>query len=562
MSGRNPWNSLTATQKVMLAVGIPASAAALYILYRRYRETRDEHCVLVGDGQIAMEMRVPRDTVKIIIGRQGSTVKQLRKETGARIEIEDSEEADGDEGAAERLLTIVGSPVQVCKAKVAIHQLLAEGVKITEELHVPHRAVGRIIGRGGESIRAICRNTGAKIVCEKETCEQILDMRRSVRISGTRQEVAAAKALIAAKVDEEAAFRQELACSAASRRQRKHPICAPTERASSAHSGNGGVTSPESGDEDEEDERRTNPTITVEQQDEGDAEEDDQRVSKFEIPSPDFSFLADEHLEVYVSAAENPNHFWIQILGSRCLQLDNLTYEMSRYYGNVSGTGEEFTPKLGNIVAAPFQDDGFWYRARVLGFLESGNADLYYVDYGDNREVPIGKLQILRSDFLSLPFQAVECSLDGIQPVGEQWSEEAMNCFDRLTYCAEWKILLAKICSYSQSGGVTRPQVQLFDRTCDQNLDIGDELVRLGHAIRCPRLAGVTAGDGLDADGKAATTSLHALLNEVTGGLDGSLVSELCTRSPEEPLTTSWQTHSEPSLCSSEGLVVVEDDFL
>lgn len=52
------------------------------------------------------------------------------------------------------------------------------------------------------------------------------------------------------------------------------------------------------------------------------------------VPSPDLSFQPDEHLEVYVSAYENPNHFWIQILGVRSLQLDKLTEEMTRFYGS------------------------------------------------------------------------------------------------------------------------------------------------------------------------------------------------------------------------------------
>lgn len=50
------------------------------------------------------------------------------------------------------------------------------------------------------------------------------------------------------------------------------------------------------------------------------------------VPSPDFSFHADEHLEVYVSASENPNHFWVQIVGNRSLQLDKLNCEMAHYY--------------------------------------------------------------------------------------------------------------------------------------------------------------------------------------------------------------------------------------
>lgn len=52
------------------------------------------------------------------------------------------------------------------------------------------------------------------------------------------------------------------------------------------------------------------------------------------VPSPDFSFHADEFLEVYVSASEHPNHFWIQIIGSRSLQLDKLVNEMTQHYGN------------------------------------------------------------------------------------------------------------------------------------------------------------------------------------------------------------------------------------
>lgn len=52
------------------------------------------------------------------------------------------------------------------------------------------------------------------------------------------------------------------------------------------------------------------------------------------VPSPDFSFHADEFLEVYVSASEHPNHFWIQIIGSRSLQLDKLVSEMTQHYEN------------------------------------------------------------------------------------------------------------------------------------------------------------------------------------------------------------------------------------
>ncbi|XP_027564188.1 tudor and KH domain-containing protein isoform X2 [Neopelma chrysocephalum] len=70
----------------------------------------------------------------------------------------------------------------------------------------------------------------------------------------------------------------------------------------------------------------------------------------------------------------------------------------------------------GDIVAAPYPGDGQWYRARVLALLDNGHWDLYYVDFGDNGEAPQEALRTLRGDFLSLPFQAIECSLAGIRP--------------------------------------------------------------------------------------------------------------------------------------------------
>lgn len=52
----------------------------------------------------------------------------------------------------------------------------------------------------------------------------------------------------------------------------------------------------------------------------------------------------------------------------------------------------------GDIVAAPYLEHGTWNRARVLGGLGSGLVDLYYVDFGDNGELPRDGLCRLRSD--------------------------------------------------------------------------------------------------------------------------------------------------------------------
>ena len=65
---------------------------------------------------------------------------QLQQETGARIDLE------GEDDGEERLLLIWGSPSQVCRAKAAVNQIVVESTPVSEQLHVPQRAVGRIIG--------------------------------------------------------------------------------------------------------------------------------------------------------------------------------------------------------------------------------------------------------------------------------------------------------------------------------------------------------------------------------------------------------------------------------
>lgn len=55
------------------------------------------------------------------------------------------------------------------------------------------------------------------------------------------------------------------------------------------------------------------------------------------------------------------------------------------------------------------------YRAEVLNIIESNpnerQAELYYVDYGDTDVLPCTDLFELRTDFLRLHFQAIECFL-------------------------------------------------------------------------------------------------------------------------------------------------------
>ncbi|NWZ57213.1 TDRKH protein, partial [Haliaeetus albicilla] len=534
----------------------------------------EERLTFVGDEELEIQMRVPRAAMKSIIGRKGATIKKLRQETGACIEVEREDEGE------ETVLLISGSPSQVCRAKATIHQIVMESTLVSEQLCVPQRAVGRIIGRGGETVRGICRSSGAKVLCEHEADAGLAPV-RVIQLSGTRKEVAAAKELIMKKLMEDDVFRKELAQSTAMRCQRKQPLGSRQEqellpaRTLEHREEDGGSfwadgsllgqaafeEVEELEDESEELEKLAAGTDTAVPKFEGERSWDLRvgfcsrlilhyphlcgglggsprlphlaltgapRASPI-VPSPDFSFHADEHLEVYVSATENPSHFWIQIIGQRSLQLDKLTTEMRQYYRSSGHTAELSTIQAGDIVAAPYVDGSNWYRARVLGTLENGNFDLYYVDFGDNGEAPREALRALRSDFLSLPFQAIECSLAGILPAGAEWEEAALDAFDRLTHCAMWKPLLAKISSYVPSGLGARPNIRLYGLHHGENLDVGAELVRLGYAVPCPQ-------EEEEESARPPKEAMAKTPENVTCGSLASLTSEPLTSPAVTPL--------------------------
>uniref|UniRef100_A0A8C5QV40 Tudor and KH domain containing n=1 Tax=Leptobrachium leishanense TaxID=445787 RepID=A0A8C5QV40_9ANUR len=313
----------------------------------------------------------------------------------------------------EYIVTITGSHAQVHQAQKALHSMLQESV-LQVELLVPSRSIGRIIGM---------------------------------------------YSVVVAKILDEEPFQQQVAKSASFRCHRKEIIA--VKKAAQKPAEERAVAQEEKLPRSQKDEVGTSKCLETGMSHESFLSLPCAVSSPSLVPSPDFNFQVDKYVDVYVSASENPQHFWIQIQGSRSSQLDKLSVEMN--------IPELQLPEIsvGDIVAAPFPNNSTWYRAEVLKFLDNGNVDLYYVDYGDNWATTTDNLFPLRSDFLSLPFQAIECSLAGISPVGAEWTTPALDVFDEMSYCAMLKPLLAKICSFPSPGTSRYFEVQLCDPSFD-----------------------------------------------------------------------------------------------
>ncbi|CAN9508710.1 unnamed protein product [Ophioblennius macclurei] len=546
-------SGLSSAKALAVAAGLSVGATVGYMLYRHVSRTDTD-----SDSEVS-RVTLPVDVYKNISRYQSQLVDVVVNKSGAQVRVMSDPEDSGDQATLSILLQ--GTKEQVLLARCVLENLATDCEPVSEVLKVPQTSLGRIIGRGGESLKKISRTTGAKVSCSRERSSSP-GAKESVTISGSRQEVQQAKELILEKVSEDLMVRTMISRSSAQRHKRGQtasnhktealetqapPPClnnnnnGPVPKKSGGFCTAGTNGGPEGLFKKPKELNVCNSEDEEEDEDESFSTESLLETSKFEIPSPDLSFQPDEHLEVYVSAVENPNHFWIQILGVRSLQLDKLTEEMTRFYSSGSPTDQGVEPLVvGDIVAAPYQDHGTWNRARVLGVLDSGLVDLYYVDFGDNGELPRDGLRRMRSDFLSLPFQAIECSLAEVRPKGEAWTEEALDQFDQLTHCALWRPLQAKLCSYSHSEASSWPSVKLYDNSQDKMLDIGEELIGRGHAEHFQEaLDGRTEGENLgclqrmleDVIGASSELSMSCIsLSEaasISGSVDDVIEDEL-----------------------------------
>merc|ERR1712071_136835 len=103
-----------------------------------------------------------------------------------------------------------------------------------------------------------------------------------------------------------------------------------------------------------------------------------------------------------------------------------------------------------------------WYRAKVVAVYPPVEAAATTED-----RVPASCLRQIRADFMSLPFQSVECFLANVAPVdGEEgWSAEAFNQLETLT---SERMLQAQTVAFSMEG---LPLIYLYQiSSCEAQL--------------------------------------------------------------------------------------------
>jgi len=143
-------------------------------------------------------LELPASATGRIIGSGGQAISDVRSQSGAKIQVEKFDELCR--------VQISGTPDQIDRARRMILTLAEDGSSLQrrgeaeEVLEVPLSMVGRVIGKGGETIQRLQKESGARIDVNTKTGEDPCP----VRISGSRDAVSRARFMVHEVLDRSA----------------------------------------------------------------------------------------------------------------------------------------------------------------------------------------------------------------------------------------------------------------------------------------------------------------------------------------------------------------------
>uniref|UniRef100_A0A3P9K956 Far upstream element (FUSE) binding protein 1 n=1 Tax=Oryzias latipes TaxID=8090 RepID=A0A3P9K956_ORYLA len=185
-----------------------------------FREQRGEYGSRIG-GE-SLDVPVPRFAVGIVIGRNGEMIKKIQNDTGVRIQFKPD-----DGSAPDRIAQIMGPPDQAQHAADIIADLLRSVQSGGPPGHgggrgrgrgqgnwnmgppgglqeftftVPTMKTGLIIGKGGETIKGISQQSGARIELQRNPPPNSDPNIKMFTVRGSPQQIDYARQLVEEKI--------------------------------------------------------------------------------------------------------------------------------------------------------------------------------------------------------------------------------------------------------------------------------------------------------------------------------------------------------------------------
>uniref|UniRef100_A0A4W4FRM0 K Homology domain-containing protein n=1 Tax=Electrophorus electricus TaxID=8005 RepID=A0A4W4FRM0_ELEEL len=185
-----------------------------------FREQRGEYGSRMGGGD-SLDVPVPRFAVGIVIGRNGEMIKKIQNDTGVRIQFKPD-----DGSTPERIAQIMGPPDRAQHAAEIISDLLRSvqaggppghggrgrgrgqgnwnmgppGGLQEFSFTVPTMKTGLIIGKGGETIKSISQQSGARIELQRNPPPNADPSIKMFTVRGTPQQIDYARQLVEEKI--------------------------------------------------------------------------------------------------------------------------------------------------------------------------------------------------------------------------------------------------------------------------------------------------------------------------------------------------------------------------
>ena len=117
---------------------------------------------------------------------------------------------------------------------------------------------------------------------------------------------------------------------------------------------------------------------------------------------------------VFLLTVNTPYDFVCQ-LASDTEALNSMTAVISELYDGTDTFVLAQPPSIGDLVCARYDEDGNYYRARVISFDEHQKLyDIDFIDYGNIESVSLDNLRSLESKLAGMSPKALHCSLSGL----------------------------------------------------------------------------------------------------------------------------------------------------
>lgn len=175
---------------------------------RRNNRSRNQFGNIGGSGgpgrqtDFPLRVLVNSDMVGAIIGRQGSTIRQITQQSRARVDVHRKDNV----GLLEKAITIYGNPencTMACKKILEVMQQEANNTnkgEISLKILAHNNLIGRIIGKNGNTIKRIMQDTETKITVSSINDINCFNLERIITVKGSIENMSRGESQISQKL--------------------------------------------------------------------------------------------------------------------------------------------------------------------------------------------------------------------------------------------------------------------------------------------------------------------------------------------------------------------------